>query len=203
MSVGVGDILKVVAILSWLDSDVVQNVFNAVIGGSGGPFDEDDIVDDALDWVETMYANIVANGSDEIDGSEIRVYIYDPIDDDWDEIGSEAWVFNPSDTAEQLPRGVAALINAKTTNPDVNGKKYLGGLTEGSSVDGQWGAGPIAAFANFAADWLAPFVGAVSTADWIPGIWSPTRTNFFPSSLTAIIPTVAAYQRRRKRGVGI
>jgi hypothetical protein len=203
MSIQVGDVLKVVAILSWLDGDIAQNVFNAVITGTGGPYDDGDIVADALTWVGTMYANLTSNMSDEIDGSEVRVYTYDNVDDDWDEIGSSAWTFNPSEATDQLPRGVAGLVNARTTDPDVNGKKYLPGICEGGCTDGQFGAGQLSAHANFADDWMSSFTGGTSGASWVPGIWSPTRTNFYACSGTAIIPSIPAYQRRRKRGVGI
>lgn len=203
MSIVVGDILRVVAILSWLDGDIMQNVYNAVIGGTGGPFTDSDIVSDALDWLGTMYPNLVNQMSDECDGSEVRVYIYDASDDDWDEVGSAAWTFNPTGASDQLPRGVAMLINAKTTNPDVNGKKYVGGLIEDGVVDGLLSAGVVTALANYADDWTDLFTGATSGASWVPGIWSPTMTNFLAMSGAYIIPTIPAYQRRRKQGVGI
>jgi hypothetical protein len=203
MSVTVGDVLRVVAVLTWLDGEVMQNVFNATIGGSGGPYDEDDIVDDALAWLGDMYANLVTVQSDEVDGSEVRVYVYDAVDDDWDEIGSDAWTYNPTTASEQTARGVSGLINAKTTDPDVNGKKYVGGLTEGGLTDGVINAATLAQLALFAADWLTAFTGGTSGADWVPGIWSPTRTNFLAASGTLLIPAIPAYQRRRKQGVGI
>lgn len=203
MSISVGDILRVVATAVWLDGNLNQNVFNAVIGGTGGPYTDGDIVDDALEWVEDMYANLVGNMSDEIDGSQIQVYVYDPIDDDWDEVGTSSWTFNPTAALEQLPRGVAALINAKTTDPDVNGKKYCGGLTEAAATDGLWSAGTITQLLGFAATWYTAFAGGTSGASWVPAIWSPTATNAFALSGDVITPTIPAYQRRRKRGVGV
>ena len=203
MSVTVGDILRVVAVMSWSDGNIMQNVFNMVVTGTGGPFDDDDIVGDALDWVETMYANLTSYVSDECAGSEVRVYIYDSGDDDWDEIGSDSWTWTPDVVADELPRGVAMLVNAKTTNPDVNGKKYIGGITEGGIAEGLINAITLAAGAAFAADWLTGFTGAVSGATLQPGIWSTKLTNFLAASGTYIIPTIAAYQRRRKRGIGI
>jgi len=203
MSISVGEILKVVAVIQWLDGDIMQNVFSTVVSGSGGPFDEADIVDDMLEWVEEMYANIVTGVTDDVDGSEVRVYVYDPVDDDYDEIGSVAWVWNPSDTGEYLPRGVAGLINCKTTDPDVSGKKYIGGITEVGAVDGLIGNGMITLLSNFAVDWVTGFTGSTSSADFTPGVWSPTRTNFYAMSGSVIIPTIPAYQRRRKQGIGI
>lgn len=203
MSITVGDILKVVAVMQWLDGDIAQNVFSVVVGGTGGPFDELDVVDDLEDWLDDMYANMTSLGADEIDGSELRVYIYDSIDDDYDEVGSGVWAWNPTSADHQLPRGVAALINAKTINPDVNGKKYLPGMVETSSDDGLWNTAMMTALVLFAVDWTTTFVGAASGATFVPGVWSPTRTTFFAFSGTEIIPTIPAYQRRRKRGVGI
>jgi hypothetical protein len=203
MTITVGTVLKVVAVLSWLDGDIAQNVFNAVITGSGGPYDEEDVVADALAWVGLMYAEVVEQLSDEIDGSEVRVYEYDPVDDDFDEVGSAAWTYDPTETTEQLPRGTAGLINAKTTDPDVNGKKYLPGLCEGASVDGLWGTGVVALMVNFADVWVGTFVGGTSGAAWTPGIWSPTKGNLLPASGTVLVPSIPAYQRRRKQGVGI
>jgi len=203
MSITVGDVLKVVAIIGWLDGNIAQNVFSAVVSGSGGPYDEGDVTDDMLDWVEAMFANLTAHMSDNMDGSEVRVYVYDPVDDDYDEIGSTAWVWNPSQGIDNLPSGVAYLINCKTIDPDVNGKKYLAGGTENSSEAGLLSSTIITAMSAFAVDWVTGFTGATSTADFTPGVWSPTRTNFYPMSGDVIIPTIPAYQRRRKAGVGI
>jgi hypothetical protein len=203
MSIVIGDVLRVVAILTWLDGNIMQNVFNSVISGTGGPFDDADIVADALEWVGDMFAFEVGRISDECDGSEIRVYIRDNVDEDWDEVGSDAWTFDPTSATDMLPRGVAGLINAKTLDPDVNGKKYVGGLTEDSSLDGLWSSGEIISLGNYGAEWVSNFTGGTSGASWVPGVWSPTRNNFFPFSGTIIVPTIPAYQRRRKRGVGI
>lgn len=203
MAITVGDILKVVATAVWLDGHLNQNVFSAVISGTGGPYDEADIVDDALAWVNTMYGNLTASLSDELDGSQVQVYVYDSVDDDYDEVGSTSWSWNPTNADQQLPRGVALLINAKTTNPDVSGKKYMGGFGEGHVTDGLLPAATITLLDNFADDWVTAFVGAVSGGDWVPAIWSPTMTNALALNGVTVIPTIPAYQRRRKQGVGV
>lgn len=203
MSITSGDILKIVGILSWLDGDIMQNVFNAVLTGGGSPWDDQDVADDALNWLDTIFTNLDSSQADTLDGSEVITYVYDAIDDDWDEVGSADWNHNPTIAVEELPRGIAALVNCKTSDPDVNGKKYFGGLTESSSEDGLWNAAELARLALAAADWIAPFVGATSGATWTPGVWSPTHTVFKQMSGTIIIPAIPAYQRRRKQGVGI
>lgn len=203
MTLSTGDIVKIVSTLLWTDGNVMQNVFNAVLTGAGGPWDEADIIDDSLVWLADMFGEITTVVSDTVDGSSSEGYVYDAIDDDWDQFETDNWTFNPSNATGELPRGAAALLNAKTTDPDVNGKKYLGGFAEGSLALGLWGAATVADLVDFGAGWVIPFVGATSGADWTPGIWSPTRTVFLPSNLVVTIPTIPAYQRRRKRGVGI
>lgn len=203
MTITVGDVLRVVCTLVWTDGQIAQNVFNAVIGGTGGPYDESDIVDDALAWIGVIFANAVTSMSDEIDGSQVQVYVYDSIDDDWDEVGSIGWTFNPSNAADQMPRGVAGLTTSGSSDPDVQGKKYWAGFTENAAVDGLWVAAQLVIFLAMAEDWVTPFTGSVSTADWVPGIWSPTETNFFPSNENILATAIPAYQRRRKQGYGV
>lgn len=203
MTVSTGDILRVVATYLWTDGNVMQNVFNAVVTGGGGPWDDEDIVDDAAAWVTAMFNNLTTYVSDEVDGSQVIAYKYDAIDDDWDEVASENWVWDPTQVAEQLPRAAGPLLNLRTTDPDVNGKKYLGGWTENSLTDGLWSAGALTGLILFGSDWLTAFVGSISGATWTPGVWSPTGTVFKAASDVIIIPTMPAYQRRRKRGIGI
>jgi len=203
MSITVGDILRVVAVASWIDGNLNMNVFNAVISGTGGPFIDAEIVSDALTWVVAMYGNLTTACNENLDGSQVQVYVYDAVDDDWDEVGTVAWTWTPIASDDQLPRGVAGLINAKTLDPDVSGRKFIGGIGEANATDGLWTAGIISLMDDFADDWVTAFVGGTSGASWVPAVWSPTGTNAHALSGTTLIGTVPAYQRRRKRGVGV
>lgn len=203
MTISTGTVLRVVAQMLWTDANINQNIFNALVSGGGGPWDEQDIVDDAEAWLANMYANIVGAMSDEIDGNEVIVYEYDPGDTDWDEVGSQAWVLNFTKVDEQLPRGVAALVRLWTTDPDVQGKKYIPALTEGDLVDGLFQGALITNLLAFAADWYNPFTGSVSGATWTPGIWSVKNSAFVQAVDHIATSTIPAYQRRRKRNVGI
>jgi hypothetical protein len=203
MSVTDGTILRVVVTLLWTDGNIIQNIFNAVVTGGGSPWDDDDIVLDAISWAEDLYANVTTFVGTEIDGSQVQVYEYDAVDDDWDEVGSGPFVWDPTGNTDELPRGVAGLINLKTTDPDVSGKKYVGGLVEGDLSEGLWSAATVAALLNFAVSWYTGFAGTDSAATWTPGIWSIVETVFKAAVAQVIIPTIPAYQRRRKRGVGV
>lgn len=203
MSITDGTILRVVASLLWTDGNVNQNVFNCVPTGGGSPWDEQDILDDMEDWCDNMYANMVNVMSDEIDGNEVIVYEYDPVGDDWDEVGSNAWGFDPTAISSQLPRGVAGLVRLWTSDADVQGKKYIPALVEDQLLDGLYTAALITQLLAFGADWYAPFVGATSGASFTPGIWSVAGTVFKAAVDHIATSTIPAYQRRRKRNVGI
>ncbi len=203
MTVSTGDILRVVASLLWTDGNVNQNVYNCVVTGSGGPWDNSDVIDDAEAWLDNMYANLTTIQVDEIDGNEVIVYKWDTVGQDWDEVGSQAWTYNPTNAAEQLPRGSGALVRLWTDDADVQGKKYIGGLTEGGLVDGLFETQTITALLAFAADWYLPFVGGVSGATFTPGVWSVVGKLFQAAIDHVATSTIPAYQRRRKRTVGI
>lgn len=203
MTVSTGDVLRVVASMLWTDGNVNQNVFNAKVSGGGGPWDDQDIVDDAEAWLDNLYANLTVHCSDEIDGNEVLVYKYDAVGDDWDEVGSQSWVWDPNNVLDELPRGVAGLARLWTTDPDVQGKKYIPGLTEGGITEGLLSAGLVTDILAFAADWYLPFAGGTTGATWTPGIWSVVLKVLKEGVDHIATSTIPAYQRRRKRNVGI
>lgn len=203
MTVAANDVLRVVASLLWTDGNINQNVFNCQASGGGGPWADSDVIDDMEDWLDNMYANMVAQISDEIDGNEVLVYKWDAVGGDWDEVGSQAWVWDPTNVTDQMPRGVAALLRLWTVDPDVQGKKYVPGITEGMATDGLITAASLVPLLAMAADWYAPFVGATSGATFTPGVWSVAGTVFRAAVDHIATSAIPAYQRRRKRTVGI
>ena len=203
MTVPVGTILKVVLSLVYpADAGINQNVFNAVLVGAGGPFADSDIVEDARLWVSNMQLNLDSLQTEDIQGSQVQVYKWDTVNLDWDEVGATGYSYTPTQTSGYLPRGVAGLVLARTTNPDVLGKKYIPGLCEAQLADGLWIASMITGLLAFAADWVTGFTGGQSGASWDPGVWSPTNEVLYDMSEVIIANSVPAYQRRRKRGVG-
>lgn len=203
MTVAADDVLRVVASMLWTDGDVNQNVFNCKVTGGGAPWADTDIIDDCEDWLDNLYANLTNYASDEIDGNEVIVYKYDTVGADWDEVGSQSWVWNPTQVADYLPKAVAGLVRLWTVDPDVQGKKYVAGLTQGHNEDGLWGSTMLTALLAFAADWYLPFVGAASGATFTPGIWSVVNLVFKAAVDHIAANAIPAYQRRRIRNVGI
>lgn len=203
MTVVTGDILRIVASMLWTDGNVNQNVFNAVVTGGGGPWDDSDIAEDAEAWLDDMYANITGFCSAALDGNEVIVYKYDPGDDDWDEVFSQSWTWNPSASGDYLPRGTAPLVKMWTTDPDVQGKKYIPGIVESYLDAGLYPSTLLTVLLAFAADWYLPFSGVTSGATWTPGIWSVVGTVFKAAVDHFAANAIPSYQRRRKRNVGI
>lgn len=202
MTLTAGDIIRISVSLLFTDGNLAMNVFNALLSGGGGPWDGEDIVTDALTWIDEVYANLTTAATNTLDGSLLTVYVWDVAGQDWDEVSSDAFTWNPTGATDSLPRGVAALINVKTTDPDVNGKKYFAGMVEAAADHGAWNGATITTLAAVAVDWVTPFVGAVTGAGFAPGIWSPLNLAFYAMTGVYTIPTECAYQRRRKRGVG-
>ncbi len=203
MAISTGDILRLVVSMIWADGNIMQNVYAAQITGAGGPWPDGDVLDDLEDWADQMYAEILTQISSFVDGNEVFGYVWDPVGLDWDLFGSEPWSWLPTNAGSELPRGVAAFMKAPTSDPDVQGRKYIGGATEGELVTGLWSAGFVAQLVLYGADWILPFIGTLTTATITPGVWSVKNSSFHNFDTEVNISTIPAYQRRRKRGVGI
>lgn len=203
MAVPDGAILRVVASFLFPESVIAQNVFYAVFADTGGSDDEDDVVSDVIDWLEGAYTEVISAIVDEVTTTQVQVYLYDPIDEDWDEVGSAPWSVTFTNSADMMPHGCAMIAHAQTMDPDVRGTKYIGGIGDGAADASALTAPIIALLVAFADEWVAPFVGAATGGDFGPGVWSPTQVNFFLANGTISANGDVGYQRRRKPGVGI
>jgi hypothetical protein len=203
MSIPTGAILRVV--LSWImpDSVIAQNIFFALFDNDGGSNDDADVVDDLTDWMEDIFSSMITSISDQVDMSIIKVYIYDSVDQDWDEVGTGVPVFTATGSTDMSPHGVAGIIHAFTVNPDVTGTKFIAGIADASIVDSDISGAVIANLLLAGADWMVDFTGAASGSNFNPGVWSPTKVQFFEFQDKLVVNSQVAYQRRRKPGVGI
>ncbi len=203
MALEANDILKIVVSLAFPDTVVAQNVFWALYEADGGSDDEDDVLDDIEDYVEAMYELISVQMSQDVTTDDVKVYVYDPVGDDFDEVGERAMAVTFDQSGEFMPHGIAAVSNANTVNPDVQGRKYWGGWTEPSNLDGYLSGAIITQMALLVGEWITSFTGSATGSGFVPGVWSPTHTTFYPFNLDASTNLLWGYQRRRKPGVGI
>lgn len=203
MAISSGTILKVVVSLLLPDSVIAQNVFYSVVVDLVTSDDEDDVVADIIDWVEDMYGDLAAQICNDNTSSDVKVYEYDAIDDDWDEVGTDTWSVTFTNTGEMGPHGVAALVHAKSIDPDVQGSKYIPGLSDASIIISDIGAGLATALATFCGTWVTPFAGTATGGAFAPGVWSTARDVFVLFNGNFVVNGLAAYQRRRRPGAGI
>jgi len=117
-------------------------------------------------------------------------------------IGSEA--FAPTlvgtDTAEELPWQVAALVTFPTALTRHSGRKYVPGLTEASNEgDGVLTATAIAALADFATELLNAF--SVDGQTFSIGNYNVDMARWAPW-IAAAVEVLWSTQRRRKPGIG-
>lgn len=203
MAISSGTILKVVASLLMPDSVIAQNVFYAVITDLVTSDDEDDVVSDMVDWVEEMYTQTAGSTVSGVQASDVKVYEYDSVDDDWDEVGSDVWTDTFSHASDMMPHGVAFICHAKTTDPDTQATKYIGGFAETAALDSDVVAGTITQLADFCDSWTDVRVGTATGGDIGPGVWSEAGTVFKLFNGNYVVNGVTGYQRRRKPGVGI
>jgi len=202
MSLSNGDILRIAVSLLMPDSVIAQNIFYAVLTAGTDPYDEADIISDVKDYIEDIYESWDSIGDSGVSLDNIQVYVYDSVDDDWDEVGSDTSSVAGLVSGDMLPHGVAAYTQARTTDPDVSASKYWPGLTETSQSEGNWVSATMTQLAALAAIWVAGDTGAASGATLEAGVWSTKNTNFFAFNGNVVVNGFPAYQRRRKPGVG-
>lgn len=203
MAISSGTILKIVVSLLLPDTVIAQNIFYSVVADLTTSDAEEDVVTDLVTWVEAMYTTLAGIISDDVVASDIKVYEYDSIDDDWDEVGTSTWADTFSSTSDMMPHGVACLIHARSTDPDTHGSKYIAGLSENNALDSDITGAAVAVLANFADDWVDAFIGIETGGTFGPGVWSEVGTVFKLFNGNYTINGLIAYQRRRKPGVGI
>lgn len=203
MAVPDGAVLRLVTAFLMPDAVIAQMVFNAVFADTGVSDDELDVVDDLVDWAEAMLTHLITRLVPEISTTDIKVYIYDALDDDWDEVGSDTWSVTFTNASEMLPHGIAAVVHAKTIDPDVQGTKFVPGLGEATQDESDLSAGILGDLADFADEWVTPFVGLATGGDFAPVVWSVVATTPKLMSGDIVVNGQVGYQRRRKPGVGI
>lgn len=203
MTVPENAILRVVQQFTWDDGNIMQNVFNCSIDGGSPPYVDQEVADDMAEWMEEIYDGLVAAMSDHLTAGEATTYVWDSVGQDWDEVGSSIPSLTPVAGGEYLAHGVAAMIRATTTDPDVQGRKFFGGFTEDVAVDGGWTASALTLLAAAAIDWIAISVGTSTGGTITPGVWSVVGLQLHNFVGQSIVNAIANYQRRRRPGVGI
>ena len=194
-----GDVCRVSAKMSLLNSIDVVNVWHAKLLSETTPTNAE-VLEDMAERLDDQYAILAPSLTTSLAFTEIQAYGLNPTVP----LGVTSWptlTTGDNDTADMLVTGAAALIKFSTEALRGQGKKYIGGLTEGQIAGGIIsGATLLSALVTFAAMSSSAFVSANGNT-WRWGIYREATGSFW-RYVEAIVSTVPAYQRRRKLGVG-
>lgn len=203
MSLPVGTILKIAAIILLNDEQEAINVFWVALDDAigPGPLDEADVLEAAGNWMDQLYDNIKIDIADSVLGGIVEVWRVDPSDGNQIPIGDDLAIWVGGAANDPFPNGVAAICSMKTQDTDVTGRKFIPGYTEVAFTDNNIDANPLGRLILFAADWATQYSDPNDVV-FNPGVWSQTKLDFVLATGVTVVNTIAGYQRRRKPGVG-
>lgn len=196
MSIQVNDILRITAVVSLFNQEYVNvHHFKTLANGSA---DDTAFMAALQSILAAVYANVQNDQSDElryerIEGQNLTQDILLP---------QTNWVGNPlgNQVDGVLPLQTTLNVFWPTLRPRTRCTSYLPGLTEISNTpQGEWGAVAIANAQLYGDELIGNLAFAGITV--IKGAFNVAAVRF-TEILTAVVPTDARTQRRRRRGVG-
>jgi len=203
MTVTNNDILKVDVRYTVSGIGVTANIFQAQVF-QVSPHTVTDAYATAsmFDWIGRIYLPMVPHIV--VTMTDPLVQVYKKVGVFWNLIGSETPTnLDGESIGDPLPSGVALLTTVLTDTSKVQGKKYIGGLSETGITAGLWIATVLTAMGTSAVQWIAQFQDLADEETWyIPGVYSTKAIAFKMFTSAYTVRSVPAYQRRRKSGVG-
>jgi hypothetical protein len=168
----------------------------------GNP-DSPDVIDDFEDWVTNVWGvdwTDLAQSACSIIG--LALDIVDVSGHVLENIGAETLAIAGGVGGEVGVAAASAFMKADTALPKTRGTKYIPGLGEGNLTDGLLTTETLGDVALLFLDYILLYIGAVSSARYVPGVVSRTEEAFVEFEGGGYFTDVPAYQRRRKPGVG-
>lgn len=206
MTVGVGDVLRVVAEWDVPDGTIAQMVFH-YLGVSGTTATEAQFLGSVESRIDTAWNQIEARISDLVLGSTVEAYVWDFVLNRWDGIGQVPLIgADGGDAGEMLPHGAAALVKFFTAALRRQARKYVPGLSESQVADGTILGVAVSDLALWAADMDDDVIAGGLTLSFCTFNTDPASPLFETTSLNTQAvqaEAVVAYQRRRRPGTGI
>ncbi len=201
MTISPNAILRITATWTMPGTSLAQNVFYAKYV-AGGAADEEDVVDDMLLWVETMFATMEDHmqAAVTLDGLDVSQWV-SGTPGSWVDIGEVAGTFVGLAIGEALPLGVALVVRASTDIVKALSRKYLPGLVESAVNENVWETNVLTDAVLFIVEWLVGPTGDGRTYNG--GTWSTVTQAFGKFIGEGVLSTIPGYQRRRKPGVGM
>lgn len=196
----VGDIVRVNIHHTLPNTSEAQNVFYWQIGGQS--IDDEDMLDDILSWVTTFWASAwrdIAAPSASMDYFEADlVNVNGTVQQN---LGVRQINIAGDAPGTTIAAAVSGYLMASTLLPKGRGSKYIPGLAETSTSEGEWSPATVLELGQMLLAYLAT-INATGGTQLVPGISSRTVQQFVPFLSQGLVETIPAYQRRRKPGVG-
>ncbi len=206
MTVGVGDVVRVVAEWDIPDGTIAQLVYH-YLGVSGTTATDAQMATQVEIRLGTAWVQIAADIANSVLGSTIELYLWDFALNRWDGIATVQSIGQDgTSVTDMLAHGAAGLVKMFTSASRRQARKYVMGLTEGVVTDGTIGVAPLGRLALFAADLDNDIVAGGLTASFGTFNTEPTSPLYETFSVTSganQAEAIIAYQRRRRPGTGI
>ena len=203
MGLDAGEVVRAVAKMTDINGSLIENVYHWYNSGSI-EVPSVDLLNAIEARLSTAYANIESHMPDTLTPLEIACDIVDFVGGVLKvvgPIGDIAWTnwAGGTSSGDGLPQGAAAVVNFPTLESGVQGRKYMGPLSEGSQNNGILTSTAQTNLGLFGDDVRA--ILTVSAQNLLSCLMS-TKFDNFRTLAGVIVPAVIGYQRRRKSGVG-
>lgn len=198
MPVAENAILRIIAQFNLKAESKAQNVYHVQNDTTDGCTDQE-AIDGALAYVQNIMSNLTTRIDNDVSLELVEVYEWGGVD--WGPVGTKAGTWVGTSANDQLPAGVACMLQAFKPRSGYADKKFIAGITDDQAVGDVWGAGLLTDAESAADDWVAEYTDGTIT--FTPVSWSQkVKTHQYYTGDVAV-SNIASYQRRRKPGVGL
>lgn len=196
MAIGLGDVVRLSAVIHDARNSEVINTWDVEVTGAGSGGNTG-FKEDCREWLEGLYDPISGLIHDGASTHHISFFHRN---------GTEAltpigWSA-PDFTAgfDELPDGISAILFARTGTRRVVSKKFIGPCTEANSTLGAPDSVATGVLLDMGDFWKDPFTGA-NGWELQAGVWPRTNTGIVAIAETGVSEHWGI-QRRRRRGRG-
>ncbi len=192
-----GDIIRIGATMLFDESYEVTNVYHVRLNG-GGPLSWEEIDADIQDYMDGIMTTLDTELSLLMDADRLSVSNVTQST----VFGAMPWgAFAQGGASGQaMPPGVCCFVFARTRTPRVQLRKYYGVFPYSAYVDGEWDAGVAAACGDSMDYHIAE--QTMTLGSELQGVAYNRTLLTWAYGVSVATRGRAAYQRRRKRGVG-
>lgn len=203
MGIADGDIVKVVARMQDINGSDIINTYYYIASGVLALTDADFLtaVESELSTAYALMEDQMPSTVTPVDIKADKVSFVSGKVVQGDPVGTIPWTTwsGGQGAADGLPQGCAAVVDFTVTSAGVQGRKYMGPLTEATQSNGVLVGTCLADLAAFAAEVLDGFTAG---GGQLTSIVMSTKYAAAIGLASAVVKAVVGYQRRRKSGVG-